>query len=173
MTVFALAGSLRSDSSTASLARAIGALAPVNGNGALWDRLADVPPFSPDRDAEPFPPAVADLRARIRHADAVVIVTPEYAHGMPGTLKNALDWCVSDGALYRKPAAAVSASPSHEGGAQALRWLCETLAAHGALIPDGARFAVPFVRKKLSGDRLVDADTIVQVETLFQALGKA
>ncbi len=170
MTLFALSGSLRAESSTVALLRAALALAPDETQVDVFNQLADVPPFSPDRDVEPFPPAVADLRARIHRADAVLIVTPEYAHGMPGVLKNALDWCVSDGTFYRKPVAAMSASPSQEGGAKALRWLCETLGAHGAVVSEAATFSVPFVRKQLNGDRLVDAATITRVEVLFRAL---
>src|SRR6516225_5082437 len=62
-----------------------------------YGALADLPHFNPDEDEEgrPVPPAVADLRARVIAADGWVISSPEYAHGVPGSLKNALDWLVS------------------------------------------------------------------------------
>ena len=116
------------------------------------------------------PPSVADFRARLDAAGGVLICTPEYAYGMPGVLKNALDWLVSSGSLYRKPVAALSASPSDLGGDRALAWLRQTLAAQGAVVPDAATFAVPFVRQKLDGDRLTDEATAEQARGALAAL---
>lgn len=70
------------------------------GRGAVRG-LADVPAFNPDpdpdHDHEPLPPPVADLRAHMAAADAVVFCTAEYAGGLPGTFKNLLDWTVGGG----------------------------------------------------------------------------
>ncbi len=107
----------------------------------------DLPLFSPDADTDSPALPVADLRDCIKTANAVIICTPEYAYGMPGALKNALDWLVSSGNLYSKPVAALSASPSQRGGDRALIWLLQTLTALGAEVPNGASFAVPFVQK--------------------------
>lgn len=80
---------------------------------AVYDGLASLPHFNPDDDDEgaTAPAPVAALRALLADADGIVISTPEYAHGLPGSLKNALDWLVSDGALVDKPVAILSASP--------------------------------------------------------------
>jgi NAD(P)H-dependent FMN reductase len=171
--VLAVAGSLRAASSNQELVRALARLAPAGTEVDVYDRLGEIPPFSPDLDVEPAPPAVADFRARLRAADAVILCTPEYAFGMPGILKNALDWLISSGETYEKPIAALSAAPSHGGGENALAWLRQTLRAVSATVPEAATFAVPFVRKKLDGDVLTDADTIVRVGALYAALARA
>lgn len=173
MTLLAVAGSLRAASSNAALVRAIAALAPDDLAVEVYGGLADMPPYSPDTDTDEPPPAVADFRRRVREADGVLICTPEYAYGMPGLLKNALDWLVSSGDLYRKPVAALSASPSHLGGHRALAWLTETLAAQHAVVPEAATFAVPFVRHVLDRDRLTDQGLAARIRSAFAALDAA
>jgi NAD(P)H-dependent FMN reductase len=84
----------------------------------IYDGLLDVPAFVPDQD--PQPAAVRDLLDRIRAADAVVFSTPEYAGGLPGALKNLLDWTVGGGELYQKPVAWLDvANPGRGEGARA------------------------------------------------------
>jgi NAD(P)H-dependent FMN reductase len=78
----------------------------------LYDGLAALPHFSRDLDVEPLPSSVAVLRAQTAAFDALAISTPEYAHGIPGSLKNALDWLVSSTEPLGKPALLASASPS-------------------------------------------------------------
>ena len=84
----------------------------------LYDGLLDLPPFVPG--AEPEPTAVRDLLDIIASADAVLFSTPEYAGGLPGSLKNLLDWTVGGGQLYGKPVAWLDvANPGRGGGARA------------------------------------------------------
>ena len=173
MTILALAGSLRAASSNAALVRAIADLAPEGIAVEVYDGLGDLPLFSPDIDADDPPPSVADLRARVAAADAVVVCTPEYAYGMPGALKNGLDWLVSSGELYRKPVAALSASPSPQGGERALGWLRQTLTALDAAVPEGASFPVPLVKQKLDGDRVSDPKTAAQLRSALEHLAGA
>jgi NAD(P)H-dependent FMN reductase len=168
--ILAIAGSIRAASSNAALVRAIAALAPDGITVDVYDGLGRLPHFSPDIDGDEPPVSVADLRARIQSADAVLICTPEYAYGMPGVLKNALDWLVSSGDLYRKPVAALSASPLPEGGARALVWLRQTLTALDAAVPEAASFPIPFVGRKLDGDRLSNAETVEQLRGALIAL---
>jgi len=156
MRILAISGSLREASSNSALVRAISGLAPDGVTIHIYDGLGTVPPYSPDVDTDDPPTPIRDLRRQLDASDGALICTPEYAFGMPGVLKNALDWLVSSGHLYRKPVAALSASPSHRGGDRALAWLCQTLSAQHAVVPDEASFPVPFVRQILEGDRLVD-----------------
>jgi chromate reductase len=107
--------------------------------------LALLPHFSPDLDVEPFPEPVAALRAVIGAADGLVIATPEYAHGMPGSLKNALDWLVSATEPIHKPILLISASPS--GAAHAHAQLSEVLRTMSMRLVDGG--AHVFSRAKL------------------------
>ncbi len=108
----AISGSLRAASSNTALLRAAIALAPRDIEITLLDMLGELPHFNPDLDGADAPPSVVDFRTRLRACDAVLICSPEYAHGVPGTLKNALDWIVGSGELMEKPVALISASRS-------------------------------------------------------------
>ncbi|MDQ4141691.1 MAG: NAD(P)H-dependent oxidoreductase, partial [Bacteroidota bacterium] len=119
MKILAISGSLKSTSKNSILVRAIGTLVPEGWQYTIYNGLDDLPHFSPERDIEPAPEAVQKLRSSLKAADAVLICTPEYAHGMPGSLKNALDWTVSSGEFVGKPVAVLSASPSMLGGDKA------------------------------------------------------
>jgi chromate reductase, NAD(P)H dehydrogenase (quinone) len=71
----------------------------------LYDGVSRLPHFSPDLDGENAPAPVADWRAQLKTSDGVLISSPEYAHGVPGSLKNALDWVVGSGEFVEKPVA--------------------------------------------------------------------
>lgn len=171
--ILGVAGSLRAASSSAELLRALAKLAPADVEVEVYERLGEVPIFSPDLDGESPPPAVVDFRARLRAADAVVLCTPEYAFGMPGLLKNALDWLVSSGETYEKPVAALSCAPSHAGGANALAWLRQTLGAVSAAVPDAATFPIPFVRRRVVDDAVVDPELAAALRGALAALAEA
>jgi len=94
-TILLLSGSLRHASSNTSLLRAVAKVGPKPWSFDLFDGLDELPHFNPDLDVDPLPPAVSRLRVAVARADALVISSPEYAHGVPGVLKNALDWLVS------------------------------------------------------------------------------
>jgi NAD(P)H-dependent FMN reductase len=125
MKILAICGSLRATSSNTAIIRAAARLAPPGTEVVPFERLAALPHFSPDLDIEPLPEPVADLRAQIAGADALLITSPEYAHGMPGSLKNALDWLVSAVEALDKTVVLLSASPG--GAAHAHAQLAEVL----------------------------------------------
>jgi NAD(P)H-dependent FMN reductase len=135
MKLLAIAGSIRSTSSTAALMRAAARLAPAGVLVELYDGLATLPHFSPDLDVEPLPPPVAALRAAIGSSDGLILATPEYAHGMPGALKNALDWLVSATEPIGLPVLLVSASPG--GAAHAHAQFSEVLRTMNLRLVDG------------------------------------
>ena len=124
MKIIAICGSLRAQSSNLALLRAA---TNLGIDVQIYEGLAFLPHFNPDDDVEGAtpPPAVAELRMLLASADGILISSPEYAHGVPGSLKNALDWLVSDGALVDKPVALINASPV--GGEFARDSLVETL----------------------------------------------
>ena len=93
-------------------------------------RSPTVPAFSPDTD--PAPAVVDTFRALVQSADGLVIATPEYAHGLPGSLKNLLDWLVGSGELYDKRVVITSAAPAAERGKHARADLERTLRARKA-----------------------------------------
>jgi chromate reductase, NAD(P)H dehydrogenase (quinone) len=122
--ILAISGSLRAASSNTALLEAARALAPEGVEIVLYDGLATLPHFNPDLDAGTAPPVVANFRARLEASDGVLISSPEYAHGVPGAMKNAIDWVVSSGEIYEKPVALLNASM---GATHAYESLAETL----------------------------------------------
>jgi chromate reductase, NAD(P)H dehydrogenase (quinone) len=125
--VVAVPGSLKDSSTNSALVRALAAADPAHVE--VWDHIGDLPHFTPDDDGGA---PVASLRAAVTRAGAVLVATPEYAGGMPGALKNALDWLVGTGELYDKRVVVVSAAPSPERGANARRWVEEVVGYQGA-----------------------------------------
>jgi chromate reductase, NAD(P)H dehydrogenase (quinone) len=105
-----------------------------------FDRLGDIPPFDADRADEQIP-VVEEWRQRVGRADVVIVAAPEYAGGVAGVLKNALDWLVGSGELYRKPVAVLSAGTS--GGLHARRTTAQTLTWQGAYVVAELGIAAP------------------------------
>lgn len=136
MRILAISGSLRTGSSNTTLLRAAVALAPETFEVSVYEGLATLPHFNPDLDNETVPSSVVDFRSQLQASDGVLISSPEYAHGVPGVLKNALDWVVASGELYGKPVALLNASPR---SAHAQASLKETLTVMTAsLIPEAS-----------------------------------
>lgn len=106
----------------------------------VWDELARLPYFSPGGHTND---AVESLRRAFAEADALWISTPEYAGGMPGALKNALDWLVESGELYGKRVVITSAAPHVERGHNARRWVREVVGMQGATLVDSFAIAIP------------------------------
>lgn len=159
MQILAISGSLRSASSNTTLLRAASRLAPTTVAITLYQGLGDLPHFNPDLDGEGVspPPAVADLRHQLQAADGILICSPEYAHGVPGTLKNALDWIVSSGEFMGKPVALLNAS-RHATYAQAA--LTETLTVMMAPIVTEASIIIP-IQGKAWDEETILADTAI------------
>lgn len=108
--LLAISGSLRAASSNSAIVEAAVHAAPPEIEVHIYRGLAALPPFNPDLEAVETPEPVAEWRAAVRAASAVFISSPEYAHGVPGVLKNALDWVVGSGEFMGKPVALVNAS---------------------------------------------------------------
>jgi NAD(P)H-dependent FMN reductase len=111
--ILALSGSLRSASSNTALLRAASCLAPEGTEVRLYEELAELPHFNPDLDdldAGVAPRPVMDFRNRLAASDGLIVSSPEYVHGVPGAIKNAIDWVVGSGDLFEKPTALLNAS---------------------------------------------------------------
>jgi len=107
--IMAISGSLRGNSSNTILLRAATKLAPEDMAITLYDGIGNLPHFNPDLTGSE-PQSVIDFRAQLQASDGLLICSPEYAHGVPGVLKNALDWIVASGELVNKPVALLNAS---------------------------------------------------------------
>ena len=113
MNVLALPGSLRAASINAALCRAASRLAPPKLHITVWGDLGSLPLFNPDFENAP-PHAVARFRSAIGSANALLVASPEYAHGISGVMKNALDWLVSYEGFVAKPVAVINCSEEIE-----------------------------------------------------------
>ena len=134
MNVPGISGSLRTASVSTALLKTAATRMPGHVKLTIYDGLGNLPHFNPEIDREFQPPAVSDFRSHLNNSAGVIISTPEYAHGIPGVLKNALDWLVAGGELYEKPVALFSTSPR---GRFAHASLIETLTVMMArLIPE-------------------------------------
>ncbi len=145
MKILAISGSLRAASNNTALLRAVARLAPADISVELFRDLGNLPLFNPDIEGTD-PPVVASLRAQLVAADAVLIASPEYAHGVTGAMKNALDWMVGCEAFVNKPVALLNASPRAVHGQASLK---ETVSVMSALIIDEASITVPILGSRL------------------------
>jgi NAD(P)H-dependent FMN reductase len=174
MRILTLCGSLRARSSNRAILRAYERVAPAGVVFEHYDRIGALPHFNPDLDDVDAPPEVAALRASLAGADAVVISTPEYAHALPGSFKNALDWLVSDPAFAGKPVAILHAA---RGSTWALDSLKEVLRTMSARILDAASVLLPLNSNQADEDAILSRDDLRRllarsVESLTTELGR-
>ena len=162
--ILALCGSLRRASSNGAVLSAAARLAPDTVELSVYSLLGSLPPFNPDDDGDDVPEAVREFRASLQVSDALLISSPEYAHGVPGVLKNALDWVVGSGELIGKPVALINASSR---ATHAWASLAETVTVMSARLVLEASITIP-----LDGRRM-DADAIAQDPSLSSALRSA
>jgi chromate reductase, NAD(P)H dehydrogenase (quinone) len=137
--VLAISGSLRSASSNSTLVHAASLLAPAGIEVSIYRELGDIPPFNPDLDTDTPPAAVFGFRAALANCDAILISSPEYAHGVSGVLKNALDWVVGSGELIDKPTALINTSARATHAYTSLR---ETLTTMSARVVEEASMTI-------------------------------
>jgi NAD(P)H-dependent FMN reductase len=147
--ILAISGSLRARSSNTSLLRLAIDVAPEGVAIEMYDGLATLPHFNPDDDVDVPPVPVRELRASIGEADGLLFCSPEYAHGVPGSLKNALDWLVASVELPHKPVALLNASP---WATHAQASLVETLTVMSTRIVHEASVTIPVTRSDVAPD---------------------
>jgi chromate reductase, NAD(P)H dehydrogenase (quinone) len=152
--ILAFCGSLRRISMNAALLRAAVRLAPAGTKVQVFDGLDALPLFNPDLEAQP-PPSVTRLHAAIQGCDALLIASPEYAHGVTAVLKNALDWLVGFEAFVGKPVAIFNASPRSVHADAALREILTTMSAD---IVEPACLALPLRGLGLGEDDIVRSE---------------
>ena len=129
MKILAISGSLRTGSNNTAVLRAAARLAPAGVDIALFDGIAGLPFFNPDFEGDRIPGPVAAFRALVGEADGILISSPEYARGVAGVLKNALDWLVASFEFPNKPVALINTSPRATHALAALTLTLETMSA--------------------------------------------
>lgn len=168
--ILAISGSTRKSSSNINLIKAIALLTAENFSVSIFDGLTELPHFNPDLDYGQVPEdeKVADFRKQLRDADAILICTPEYAVGVPGTLKNAIDWTVSTMEFSKKPVALITASTAGSRGHQSL---LGTLLIIESKISTDTQLLISGIQTKLNSDfHITDEETLKKVNQLISSL---
>ena len=165
--IIAISGSTRQSSANLSLISAITQLYSDKLNFNIFQNIANLPHFNPDLDNENAPQPVIDFRMQMDEADGILICTPEYAMGVPGTLKNAIDWTVSSLQFSHKPTVLITAGLS---GLKGHRALMETLNILEADIPESLQLIISFAKTKVSGNTITDTTTLEQVKQVIDSL---
>jgi NAD(P)H-dependent FMN reductase len=143
-------------------------MAPGNVKVILYEGLASLPHFNPVLDDDDSSEPVRELRQLLSSANGVIICTPEYAFGVPGSLKNALDWTVSSGELTNKPVAIITASLV---GEKAHASLLQIFTALSSKVSKEATLLIPFIRTKLDDKGEVsDPETLKSIHSVLTAL---
>jgi chromate reductase, NAD(P)H dehydrogenase (quinone) len=127
----------------------------------VWLDILDLrlPLYNEDGDGAAAPAEIENLRKAIASSDGIVIVTPEYNHGIPGVLKNALDWAsrpYGKSCLANKPALVISISPAFTGGVRAHAQVNETLLSIPAQVLGGPQVVIGGIEAKIKNGGLVD-----------------
>lgn len=150
--ILAISGSLRNGSSNSALTEAAVLSAPEGMQIVRYHGLGDLPFFNPDLDREPLPPAVGELRTLVGVSDGVLICSPEYARGIAGAMKNALDWLVGSLEFPDKPVAVVNTSQRAVDADAQLRLTLRTMSAH---LVESASITVPLLGQALDAQGIL------------------
>jgi chromate reductase len=165
--IVAICGSTRSASSNRDLIAAISELYDDHLSIRIFEGLDEIPHFNPDLDGELPPQDVSLFRSQIKDADGILICTPEYAMGVPGTLKNAIDWTVSSMEFSHRPVALITASSQ---GFKGHASLMETLRIIECDIPESSHVVISFVKTRVHSNKIIDEKTVMQVKAVMDSL---
>ena len=172
--LLAISGSLRAVSVNTAVLRAAANLAPSGTEIFLYTGLGNLPAFNADLDNDAPPDIVQTFRREVGSADGLLISSPEYARGVPGSLKNALDWLVSSSEFPGKPVALIQTSPRAVDAPAQLRLILSTMSAR---LIEAASLTLPLLGRSLDANEIVaDASLAAPlraaVEVFVEAIGK-
>jgi chromate reductase len=174
MRILALSGSLRAASSNSAVLRLAARIAPPTIQVEVYEGLDTLPYFNPDLDHaldDPaLPSAVRKLRAAIADADALLISSPEYAHGVSGMFKNALDWLVGGSEMPEKRVALINTSPHAK---HAIAALAETLRTMSVRLVDDASIAIALPRGASDEELAANSAVTKPLLSVLRALERA
>lgn len=157
MQILGISGSLRARSSNGSLIEAAGLCAPAGMTVVRCDDIGNLPLFNPDIETESLPSAVEALRAKVGASAGILICSPEYARGVPGAMKNALDWLVGSFEFPDKPVALWNASQRATDADAQLRLILRTM---NARLVERASITVPLLGAQRSAAEIVADDRL-------------
>ena len=160
--ILGVSGSLRASSFSTAILRALSQEEHLGVNLTV-KTLEDIPLYNEDFDTDPLLTPIAQLRKEVQASDGIVIATPEYNHGMPGVLKNALDWASRPAfaSCFRgKPVLIITSASGGTGGVRAQYQLRETLVSMLAHVVSGREILLPGVENRIRDNKFTDADTL-------------
>lgn len=168
--ILAISGSTRQNSTNHRLIKAISGISTNIFDIQFYNGLSLLPHFNPDDDNESVAPEVTHFRQLLNEADGVIICTPEYAHGVPGSLKNAIDWTVGTCEFSHKPTVLITASTDGKYGHQSL---LETLRVIEAENIDETQLLISFASSKVSKDnKIIDRQTLEDIKLILEKFEK-
>ena len=168
--ILALSGSLREGSTNTALLEAARLLAPQQMELQLWNAQGNLPQFTPDLEAAP-PQVVQEFRDLIGRADGLLIACPEYARGIPGSFKNALDWLVGGETFVCKKFALWNASPRAFEAQRSLRLVLETMS---GICVEEAELAMPLIKQQVTSNSIVsNHEWAVQIKAALASFSAA
>ena len=148
--ILALSGSPRTGSTNTALLEAARLLAPADVEVLVWNRQRHLPQFTPDLENAP-PPEVQAFRDLIGRADGLLLACPEYARGLPGSFKNALDWLVGGETFVNKKFALWNASPRAVEAQRSLRLVMETMS---GICIEKAALVLPLIKQEVTAESI-------------------
>lgn len=153
--ILAVTGSTRNNSSNFKILKYISNHLNPSFEVEIFENLAALPHFNPDLDTETPPQEITSFRNKILKVDGILICTPEYVFSLPGSLKNALEWCVSTTVFSNKKSGLITASASGEMGHEQLLLIMKTLEAK---FDDTTQLLIQGVRSKVNADGEIIGD---------------
>ncbi len=166
--IFAISGSTRKGSSNEAILNFIAKAYQDKIELELFKGIETLPHFNPDCTDDNLSEAVRAFRERILHADGVIICSPEYVFSLPGSLKNALEWCVSTTVFSGKATAIIVASSLGEKAFESLDLVLTTME---ATIAEQSKLLISGVKRKVTNaGQIVDAETRSKIDDLMTSL---
>ena len=165
--IVAICGSTREVSVNLNLLHAVQNLYKNKLHLTIYPNIANLPHFNPDSDNDNAPSIVNEFRTQLSEADGILVCTPEYAMGVPGSLKNAIDWTVSSTVFSQKPTALITAGLSGEKGHKALM---ETLNIIQADVPESCQLIIQFAKTKIEANAITNEQTKTDVIAVMDSL---
>ncbi|PVX45850.1 NAD(P)H-dependent FMN reductase [Flavobacterium sp. 103] len=168
--ILAIIGSTRTNSSNLKLIQHFGALTRDLYDITIFEGLSGLPHFNPDLDNENPPSSVDEFRKLISNADGLLICTPEYVFSLPGSLKNAIEWCVSTTVFSQKPIGLITASASGEKGHEQLQLIMKTVETK---FNDDTTLLISGIKGKFNEHGvLIDIETIRRLNLFISGFNK-
>ena len=168
--ILAIIGSTRADSSNLRLVKKLVEFTSDIFEFTLFEKLSELPHFNPDLDNENLPKQIAEFRQQVIDTDAVIICTPEYVFSLPGSLKNAIEWCVSTTIFSQKPVGLITASASGNKGHEELQLIMRTIETKFSV---DTTLLIKGIKGKFDQQgNLTDQETIEKLNTFINAFEK-